>query len=202
MRITRLAVVILFGSATGRAEPVQPKAPPSVEVAPRFGLVAPTSKLGLMVIGGVQVDVATPALGHRLMAGVDLSLTRPSHDGSLMDPRLASTAEYTTKETELVVALLASYRMADAEKPIVPWIGAGPMLHMLRTTETTTVAPGDNTEVSTEIGLELAGGADFRAGPGFLGVDVRAAFSKLDHTLTGSTNAGKIAVAASYRFVF
>lgn len=199
MRITRLAVVSLFVSATALAEPIPP---PSVEVAPRFGLVAPTSKLGLMVIGGVQVDVVTPALDHRLMVGVDLSLTQPSHDGSVMDPRLSSTADYTTKETELVVALLASYRFAGAEQQTVPWVGAGPMLHMLRTTESTTIAPGDNTEVSTEIGVELAGGADFRMGAGFLGADVRAAFSKLDHTLTGSTNAGKIAVAASYRFVF
>lgn len=174
----------------------------TLAVAPRFGLVAPTSKLGLMVIGGVQVDVATPALDHRLLVGIDWSITRPSHDGSAMDPRIPSAATYSIGETEMVLALLASLRLAGPDKPLVPWVGAGPMLHLLRTSESTSIAPGDNTDVSTELGLELAGGADFRAGPGYLGGDLRIAYSNLDHVLTGNTNAGKLAVSASYRFTF
>jgi len=47
------------------------------------------------VIGGVQVDVATPALDHRLLVGIDWSITRPSHDGSVMDPRLPGAATYS-----------------------------------------------------------------------------------------------------------
>ena len=76
------------------------------------------------------------------------------------------------------------------------------MLHFLRSTETTTIAPGDNTAASTELGLELAGGADYRVGPGFLVGDVRFAYTKLDHTITGSTNASKITLAVGFRFVF
>lgn len=212
MRMTHLALSsLLLIPAVAAAQPApttvtattEPAAKTwTVGVAPRVGLVAPTSKLGLMVIGGVQLDVATPALDHRLLIGIDASLTRPSHDGTVMDPRLPGMADYTIHETEMVVALLATLRLAGPEKPLVPWVAAGPMLHMLRTTETTTIAPGDNTEVSTEPGVEVAGGADFAAGPGYLGGDLRAAYSKLDHSLTGNTNAGKVAVTLSYRFVF
>jgi len=209
--ITRsLTMMLSFVAATASAQPapsVTAQAPEptpawSFGIAPRFGLVAPTSKLGLMVIGGVQVDYATPALDHRLLIGLDWSLTRPSHDGSVMDPRIPSTADYTVHETEMVLALLASYRLAGSDKALVPWIGVGPMLHFLRTTETTSLAPGENSAVSTEFGVELAGGADFRAGPGFVGGELRAAYSKLDHQLTGATNAGKVAVSACYRIVF
>ena len=172
------------------------------ELLRRFGLVVPTSKLGATALGGLELDVATPALDHRFLIGIDASLTRPGHDGSVMDPRLPSTAQYTIKETELVIALLASYRFAPADRKLVPWAGIGPMLHLLRTTETTTIAPGDNTASSMEIGVELGGGVDYRVGPGYLAGDLRVAYSKLDHVLTGSTNAGKLALAVGYRWVF
>jgi outer membrane protein W len=215
MTTLRLTTIVLLAAATASAQPA-PAAPPAVSataqaeptpgwaigVAPRFGLVAPTSKLGLMVIGGLQIDYVTPALDHRLLIGVDVSVTRPSHDGSVMDTRLPGPATYTVHEAEMVIALLASYRFAAADKSLVPWIGAGPMVHLLSTTESTSIAPGDNSEVSTEFGVELGGGADFRAGPGYFGGDLRVAYSKLDHQLTGSTNAGKVAVSACYRFVF
>jgi len=188
--------------ATASSGAGSPSQPWTFAVAPRFGLVAPTSKLGLMVIGGIQVDFATPALDRRLLVGLDGSITRPSHDGAVMDPRIPGPATYSIGETEMAFALLATLRLAGPDKPLVPWIGAGPMLHFLHTTESTSIAPGDNTEHSTELGLELAGGADFRVGPGFLGGDLRAAYSGLDHSLTGDTNAGKLAVSASYRLTF
>ncbi len=170
-------------------------------VEPRLGFIVPTAKLGPMVIGGIELDVPV-AMDHRLLIGLDLSLTRPSHDGSVMDPRLSAPAEYTIKETELVIALLVSYRLASHDHPLVPWVGVGPMAHLLRSTESTTIAPGDNTAVSTEIGLELAGGIDYRIGPGFIVGDLRIVYSKLDHEITGNTNAGKISLAAGYRLMF
>jgi len=173
-----------------------------IGLAPRVGAVVSTSKLGAMVIGGVQVDVAV-ALEHRLLIGVDFSFTRPSHNGSVMDPRFASASgNYAISESEVVLALLASYRFAGPDKRLVPWAGIGPMIHLLKSTETTSIAPGDNTATSTEPGFELAGGADYKAGPGYLAGDLRFAYSKLDHTITGSTNAGKITLGVGYRFIF
>ena len=194
MRSLPLLVPIL-GASTAAAEP------PSTYVEPRVGAIVSTSKLGPYAVGGLAVD-HTVAAEQRLLVGLDLSLTRPSHDGTVMDPRLPMTGTYTLAETEFAIALLASYRFAGADESLVPWIGAGPMLHLLRSTETTNLAPGDNTAQSTKLGVELAGGADFRVGPGFVAGDLRFAYSKLDHQLTGSTNAGKVMIAIGYRFWF
>lgn len=218
MRSPFIIILLLATSTTTMAQPAPSRpaspdpasistGPPTAEtswqlaVEPRLGLVVPTAKLGPMVIGGIEVDYAV-AMDKRLLVGLDVSLTRPSHDGTVMDPRVPSSPQYAIKETEMVLALLASYRFAAQDRALVPWVGAGPMLHFLRSTETTTIAPGDNTAGSTELGLELAGGADYRVGPGFIVGDVRFAYTKLEHTITGSTNAGKITLALGYRFVF
>ncbi|HEY6038774.1 MAG TPA: hypothetical protein VIV58_31040 [Kofleriaceae bacterium] len=198
MRTLTLALVLACGSAHADAPPPEWTA----DVVPRIGVVAPTSKLGVMVVGGVQLDYLTPALDHRFAIGLDLSLTRPSHGGDVMDPRLASTAQYTVAETEVVIALLASYRFAGHDATVVPWIAAGPMLHLLRSTESTSIAPGDNTAVSSEPGVEVAGGFDHRLAVGFLVGELRAGYSKLDHAITGNTNAGSVALAVGYRLVF
>jgi hypothetical protein len=198
MRTTTTILFSLLACTSAYAE-----APPwTADVMPRFGAIAPTSKLGAMVIGGVQVDYLTPALDHRLAIGLDLSLTRPSHAGSVMDPRLPGEAQFTIAETEMVIALLASYRFAGTEATVVPWVAVGPMLHLLRSTETTSIAPGENTAVSSEPGIELAVGGDYRVGPGFLVGELRAVYSKLDHAITGSTNAGTVAASVGYRLIF
>jgi len=207
-----LALFILLVPAAASAQPADSPPPPasgttpapwSVAIEPRVGASIATSKLGPFVIGGLQVDVATPVANHRLLVGLDLSFTRPSHDGTVMDPRLpGGETSYTIKEQELGIALLASYRFADAGASIVPWGGVGPMIHLLESTETTMAAPGDNTAQSTEFGVEAAGGVDLKAGPGYVAGDVRFAYTKLDHTITGNTNAGKIAIALGYRLVF
>jgi len=229
MRTTRMIVVVVLASARVDAQPnplpgpgsapaaasrpaddptsvaaASPEAakPWQLGVQPLLGVVVPTSKLGPMVIGAVELDVVLPPLEHRLVLGLDVSLTRPGHDGSVMDPRIPVTADYMIHETELAVALLATYRFASQQAAMVPWAGLGPMLQMLKTTETTTIAPGENTAVSSEIGFEFGGGVDYRVGPGFVTGDLREAYSKLDHTLTCSTNAGKLTLAAGYRVVF
>ena len=193
---------VVGGLGTASAEP-PPTVPWTVGVAPRVGVSLATSKLGPFVVGGLQVDVATPVAAHQLLIGLDLSVTRPGHDDRVMDPRIPSgVGMYTIKETEVVVGLVATYRLASAEHTVVPWLGAGPVLHLLRTTETTTLAPGDNTATSTELGVEVFGGVDVRAGRGYVVGDLRVVYSSLDHSLTGSTNAGKVGLAVGYRLVF
>jgi hypothetical protein len=191
-------------------EPATTSAPAAVEtrpwqfgIAPRLGLLVPTSKLGTMVLGGLELDYVVPAANRQLVVGVDLSLTRPSYDGSAMDPRIATgTAMYTIHETEMVVGATIGYRLFPADHALVPWGALGPVLHLLKTSESSTIAPGTNTATSTELGLELAAGVDYRTGPGFLLGGARLVYSNLDHTLTGDTNAGKLAIEVGYRIVF
>ncbi len=208
----RTLLLLMLVPVTAAAQPVdtpQPAsssgapAPWSVGIEPRVGLSVATSKLGPYVIGGLAIDVATPLAEHRFLIGLDLSFTRPSHDAAVMDPRLpGGETSYTIHEQEFGIAVRASYRFAGADATLVPWAGAGPLVHMLKSTETTRAAPGDNTAASTELGVEAGGGVDLRVGPGFVTGDVRLAYTKLAHTITGDTNAGKVAIALGYRFVF
>jgi opacity protein-like surface antigen len=206
-KLILLAIVLGAGPAHADPDaiemsPTEVVTPWSVGVAPRIGLAVPTSKLGATAVGGLELDVALPVAEHRLVLALGGSLTRPSHSGDVADPRVPAGSTYTIKETELALALALDYRFAPAGKSLVPWIGVGPLLHLLRTTETTSIAPGDNTAQSTAFGFELAAGLDVKAGPGFLAGDLRYDYSKLDHYLTGTSSAGKVMIDAGYRLVF
>ncbi len=173
----------------------------SVAVAPRMGMTLPTSKLGLWALGGLEIDVATPVLSRRLVATVDLSYTRPGYSGSVSDPRVGGDATYEIDENEFKVSLGAAYRFFTADRRLIPWAGAGLVMHMLRSTETTSVAPGDNMSQDTRFGFELVGGADFGLGPGYLLGELRVTYSGLDHLLTGTSNAGNVMFGLGYRLV-
>jgi hypothetical protein len=174
----------------------------SVAVAPRIGVTVPTSSLGAMVVGGLAIDVPLPVANRQLVLAFDLSLTRPSHDGTVMDPRINGSGTFDVAVTELKLGLDLVYRFFGPERSFIPFAGGGPLIHMLRTSETTSFAPGTNTAQSTQLGVEALIGADFRAGPGYVLGEARLVYSGLDHVLTGKTNAGNVMVSAGYRAVF
>lgn len=173
----------------------------SFAVAPRIGLTVPTSELGATVVVGIEATAAVAAQ-RRLGVSLDVSWSRPSRDGSLSDSRVPSPAMYTIEQTEIVIAALVAYRFAGPEQSFVPWAAGGPLLHVLRTRQTNTIAPGENTASGVEPGVQLAAGVDLAAGPGFVVGDVRFAYSTLDNVLTGSSNAGKLMLSAGYRLAF
>jgi hypothetical protein len=208
MTMTNLS--LLLGSliaalpALAAADPAVPGTSKTwtVGVAPRVGVTVPTSSLGAMAVGGLAVDVPLPIAKRQLVIALDASITRPTHDGSLMDDRINGAGSYDVKVTELKLGLDVIYRVFGPERRLIPFVGAGPVLHMLKTSETTTFAPGTNTSQNSELGFEIVGGADFRAGPGYVLGELRAVYSKLDHPLTGESNAGNVMLAAGYRAVF
>jgi hypothetical protein len=220
LRVSIVIFVSVTAPAIGEAQPASsspsPSTAPSVTatgaatdaswsigVAPRIGVVLPTSKLGPMVAGGVELDVALPFANHQLVLAFDATLTRPSHDGSIMDIRVpGGSASYTVHQLEVVIGAMATYRFMPAGHSIVPWLGAGPIVHLLSTRETTSLSPDANTATATELGAELAAGVDIHAGPGFVIGEARVVYSKLDNVLTGGSNAGNLVVAMGYRLVF
>ncbi|MFN7133565.1 MAG: outer membrane beta-barrel protein, partial [Myxococcales bacterium] len=139
-------------------------------------------------------------LERQLSVALDTTFTRPTFTAGGSDARVGGPFTYEVAEREFKFALDALYRMPVG--PVGAFFGGGPVLQLLNTTQTTSFGPGENTESNVELGFELAGGADYRLGPGFLFGDLRLVFTDLDHQLTGDTNAGKITVAAGYRFVF
>lgn len=170
-------------------------------VAPRVGLTIPTSSLGAMVVGGLELDFALPVAQRRLVVALDLSVTQPGHDGQGSDPRTGAYT-FSISETELKVGLDLLYRVFTADHRLVPYGGAGLVMHMLKTTETNSMAPGDNTAQDTNFGFEIVGGVDYKLGPGLLLGELRIVYTGLDHLWTGDTNAGNVTVGVGYRFIF
>jgi hypothetical protein len=223
---TTLLTILLLSVPTGALAqapanpPVEPSPPPTatvtdpiekpelpwtLAVAPRLGLNVPTSKLGVFVAGGLEVDYAPPWphrwLRNRLVVALDMSMTRPSYDSTATDMRLAGDAEYTIKETEFKIGVDAVYRLPLAGKldGLIPFGGLGPIIQVLRTKETTSLAPGTNSSVDTYFGFELVGGADYQLGPGYVLGEVRVIYTDLDDLLTGNSNGGNLVVSAGYR---
>jgi hypothetical protein len=173
----------------------------TVGIAPRVGVTIPTGGLGVMAAVGLEVTIAVAAQ-KRLGISIDASWSRPGEEGRVSDSRVPSPAMYTIDQDEVVLALMVGYRLARPEKTLVPWVAGGPLVHLLRTKQTTTIAPGENTASATEPGAQVACGVDMKAGPGFLVGDLRFAYSALDNVLTGDSNAGKLMLAAGYRLAF
>jgi hypothetical protein len=197
MRSITTILCITVAGATASAEPW------TMGVEPRFGMTIPTSKLTAMAVGGLEVDYALPVANHQLVAALDFGLTRPSYDASASDPRIpGGMTAYTIHQTEMVIGAVASYRLAPADHTLIPHVGAGPLLHLLKTNETAMLAPGENTATQTKLGVEAVLGLDYTAGPGLLAADLRFLYSGLDTPLTGGSNAGNVELAVGYRFVF
>jgi hypothetical protein len=208
MRIyTLLAVLALSPRAFAQTEAVAVAAPEpqhawSFGIAPSVGLTVPTSALGPFVIGGLELDFALPVLDKRLVVALDASLTRPGKSGSGTDARVGGAYDYDLKVTELKLGLDLVFRFFGADRPLVPYLGVGPIVHLLKSTETSTLAPGENSAQGTKYGVEVVGGVDYRLGPGLLLGEVRYVYSALDHLWTGSSNAGSVSLSVGYRLVF
>jgi opacity protein-like surface antigen len=205
MKMTLIAVgAFVSATATAQAQEMAADAadPWTASLAPRVGLTVPTSKLGPMVAGGLEVGYALPVLNGQLVLAVDGTLTRPGYTNTVSDPRVGGEGEYELDVTELKLGLGLVYRIFGPEEAFVPFVGAGPALHMLRTTERNDFNPGENTAESSELGFEVVAGADYRMGPGYLLGEARVLYSDLDHLYTGDSNAGNVVLSVGYRAVF
>ncbi len=204
MRLTKIILLsaCLLLPATAVAQQSDAAEPWSFGVAPRVGLAVPTSRLGPMVAGGLELNYALPVLDGKLVLAADGNITRPSYDSEISDPRVGGEGGYELDVTELKVGLLAVYRLFGPERDLIPFVGAGPALHMLRTTERNDFNPGENTAESSELGFEVVLGADYGVGPGYLLGEARVLYSDLDHLYTGDSNAGNVMISVGYRAVF
>lgn len=200
---TILLSIGLLAPATALAQAGDSSAEPwSFGVAPRVGLTVPTSKLGAMAAGGLELDYALPVLDGQLVLAADGALTRPNYTNTVSDPRVGGEGEYELDVTEGKIGLGLQYRFFGPERDLIPFIGAAPVLHMLRTTERNDFNPEENTAESSEFGFDVVLGADYRMGPGYLLGEARVLYSDLDHLYTGDSNAGNVVLSLGYRAVF
>jgi len=173
----------------------------TVAFAPRLGAIVPTSSLGPFVGVGLEFDVFLPVLDKQLVAALDLSYTRPGASGAVIDARVGGRQTYDLAVDELGLALEVFYRFFPNDQELVPFAGLGLLVNMLQSNQDSSL-PGANSETSTEVGVTLAGGVDWRLGPGFLVGELRFAYSALSHELTGDSNAGNVGLSVGYRIGF
>jgi hypothetical protein len=171
-------------------------------VAPRLGVAIPTSRLGPFVSMGVELGYRLPILSGHLVAVGDLAYTRPSRSSTANDARVGGDADFTIKETEIKFGAGAAYRLFDDTHALNPWAGGSLIMQRLKSAETNNLAPGENTSTDVRFGGELAFGADYRIGPGYVLGEARIPLTDLDDLITGNSNAGNVNLSAGYRFVF
>ena len=171
-------------------------------VAPRFGLIVPTSKLSPFVSVGLELGYRLPTLDRRVSLIADIAYTRPSRNASANDDRVGGDTIFDTKESELKLGLGGSFRLLTKIATLVPWVGASAVVQMLTSSQTNDLSPGENTARSTKFGGEVFAGADYRLGPGYALGEARFVLTDLDDLITGNSNAGSVNLSIGYRFVF
>lgn len=107
--------------------------------------------------------------------------------------------------TEQILAIQPTimYRFTKL-KSVVPFIGVGPRIYMLRSTVRGAVAGveiPETTEQSTKVGLGVPFGAEIKLGPGALIGELLFEYGSLDHTATGDSNTGALSLAVGYRLL-
>ncbi len=171
----------------------------TIALAPRVGGAIPTSKLGPFVSAGLEVDYFLPVLEHRLLVAVDGGYSRPGTQRTVTDARIGGEQKFNLYTHQIEVAVEAIYRFFGNEETLVPYVGLGPVMLMQQSVESARFIVGKQKEQSTDFGLLLKGGADYRLGPGFLLGELRARYATLHHRLTGKSNAGSIDLVVGYR---
>lgn len=144
------------------------------------------------------------AAERRLQVFAELGYTQPTHEVSIMDPRLGATG--ATFESEMIVrdlstALGLSYFFKDMSSLWLPYAGAALQFHFLKSEVdgSSTMLPfGHYEETSTQVGGFLFGGIGFHLGPGMILGELRFRYAPVDQKVTGDANVGALSVLLGY----
>jgi hypothetical protein len=179
--------------------------------AARGAFLADLKVGGVVSFGGLDPDLR-PALGlgylfpwldRGIAAQLQVDYAAFNAKGSDPDPRVGG-GSYTWDLTEQTLAIFpwAMYRFTKLGR-VVPFAGVGPRVYLLRSVVKGTTAGGavpETREQSTELGLGVPLGAEFRLGPGALLGEFLLEYGPLDHKATGSSNTGGVTLFLGYRF--
>jgi len=175
------------------------------------GIGKPLNELGPTFVGELELGYALPLpepIGRSLelfTAGAYLSPSSEGTEGEL-DPRLPGDGSFSYEVTQQAVVLTAGarYRIPLANETIAPYGAIGGRLYLMRTKiegEAGGESFGASEETSSAVGLHLAGGVDFRLGPGALLAEVQLGYAGLDGYVMRDTNFGALVLLVGYRFM-
>jgi hypothetical protein len=192
MRII-LALSLLLPAAALAAETSKPR----FLLAPKLGLFEPTSRLSGALFLGAEAGYLTPAMDDHLAVVLELDWVRPRASGSIADPRLSSSGDYSLGNAMVGILLSAVYRLGEINR-FTPYFGMGPGLYFHRTV--TTAFGSTYTETEGRLGLQFVGGTEIALGPGAAFGEIRYQFVRVDFLSTGNANVGGfLALGVGYR---
>ncbi len=194
----------------GETLPVTPAEVPSsgpawvvgLHVGPAFAL----SPLNTAFQPRLEFAVELPFAGRRLRPFLTAAWSKPVAEGSAEDDRLPSgSSDYRLDQTLLTLGLGAWVALLPPERRVVPEVGVGPEVFLLRSRVTGSsdgAAFPESREQYTRVGALVAAGARFGLGPGELAAHLSWHGAKLDGLVTGDSNAMQVGASVGYRLVF
>lgn len=164
-------------------------------IAPKLGLIVPTSDLGPTYMAGLDVSYRLPALAEFLGVALDFGFAQPPVDGSISDASLGDVSY--ALDQRLITLAVEAFATAPVG-PVSLYGGAAYGVYVLRAK--VDALEQTNTESQVRSGAQLRGGVGYRAGPGDVFGELRYHYVGLDFLSTGKANAGGITTAVGYRF--
>jgi len=175
------------------------------------GIGAPFNELGATFVGEVELGYALSLpepIGRSLELFTAGAYLAPSSEGAsgAPDPRLPDdgTFRYEVTQQAVVLTLGARYRLSLADDTIAPYAAVGGRMYLMRTEiegEAAGQSLGKTEESASAIGLHVAGGVDFKLGPGAVLAEAQLGYAGLDGYVMRDTNFGALALLVGYRFM-
>lgn len=143
---------------------------------------------------------------NRMFAIVgSFALSMPQTRNTVMDPRVPG-GSYSYDQTTQQFQLGLSFQAKVPLGRLVPYVGIGPRLFIVRTPSSGSAADGtaipQTTELSQEVGVGVPLGLDILLGPGRLFLEFQLLYAASSQQSTGAGSFGSMTAAAGYRFVF
>jgi len=154
----------------------------------------PFTDLGTTLAFGLEGGWVLPYRGGLFALAVQAQYTQPPADGQGEDPRLANPGyEWSITQRELSFGVRGLVRGRLGRW--IPYAALGPRLYLLETRANGAAGGepfGEQHEISTELGGQLAGGLVYPFASAGVFAEAGVAFSRLDHLTTGETSTGEI----------
>jgi outer membrane protein W len=168
------------------------------------GLFAqPFSSLGASYLVDLELGWALPVWQHRLAITVEGAYTAPEANGSGTNAQTTAGA-YTWHLQQRQGLLGLSLILRWPVGRWTPYVGVGPRMFLLQSEidgKSGMTAFSTSSEVSTKVGVGAPIGLGVRLGPGDLFLEFAVNWAPIDHSVTGNTNVGSLALTLGYRFV-
>lgn len=164
------------------------------------------STLGASYFVELEGGYYLPFARRLLSVGGSFGFSAPTLDAAVLpDPRVAGGSySYSQPSQQFLLGLTVMGNIPLGR--VVPYLGVGPRLSIVRTPSSGSAASGAaidlSVETSQQVGVGVPLGVNLLLGPGRLFAEVQLLWAKSPQKSTGDASFGALSAAAGYRLVF